>query len=157
MSAEEIDVATDQPFGQMQRQMNKLVEQMQKGYYNYRPGETWQPNVNLYETEAEYLVCVDLGGVEKDKIEIELIDQRLMIRGNRPVPTFPDGPAAAGPATGRAADGQQDAKKYRVHLMEIDHGAFAREVELPLNVEKDQIKAQHRNGMLWIELPKKKR
>jgi HSP20 family molecular chaperone IbpA len=52
---------------------------------------------------------------------------------------------------------QQDAKKYRVHLMEIDHGPFAREVELPLNVEKDQIKAQHRNGMLWIGLPKTKR
>jgi HSP20 family protein len=162
MSSEEIETATEQPFQQLQRQMNKLVEQMQKGYYNYRPGETWQPNVNLYETDAGYLVCVDLGGVEKDKIEIELIDQRLTIRGNRPVPTFPDGTTAAtttaaGPAAGRAGDGHQDAKKYRVHLMEIDHGPFAREVELPLNVEKDRIAAQHRNGMLWIELPKKKR
>jgi HSP20 family protein len=151
MSAEEIDVATDQPFGQMQRQMNKLVEQMQKGYYNYRPGETWQPNVNLYETDTEYLVCVDLGGVDKDKIEIELVDQRVTIKGNRPVPTFP-GAAVPG---GREGDGHE-AKKYRVHLMEIDHGQFAREVELPLNVEKDRIKATHRNGMLWIELPKKR-
>lgn len=150
MSAEEIDVATDQPFGQVQRQMNKLVEQMQKGYYNYRPGETWQPNVNLYETDAEYLVCVDLGGVDKDKIEIELVEQRLSIKGNRPVPTFPE--AAV---TGREGDGHE-AKKYRVHLMEIDHGQFARDVELPLNVEKDRIKATHRNGMLWIELPKKR-
>lgn len=143
MSTDEIETATDQPFQNVQRQMNKLVEQMQKGYYNYRPGETWTPSVNLYETEREYLVCVDLGGVDKEKIDIELIDQRLMIKGNRPVPTFP----------GVGGDGQD--KKYRVHLMEIDHGLFSREVELPLNVEKDQIKATHRNGMLWIELPKK--
>ena len=39
--------------------------------------------------------------------------------------------------------------------MEIDHGNFSREVELPADVEKDQISAQHRNGMLWIEYPRR--
>ena len=144
MSLDELETATDQPFQNVQRSMGKLVEQMQKGYYNYRPGETWTPLVNLYETEGAYLVCVDLGGVDKAKIDIELIDQRLTIKGNRAVPT---------PPSLEGEDG--DAKKYRVHLMEIDHGLFSREVELPLNVEKDRIKATHRNGMLWIELPKK--
>jgi HSP20 family protein len=148
MSSDEVETATEQPFQQIQRQMNKLVEQMQKGYYNYRPGETWTPNVNLYETEESYLVCVDLGGVDKEKIDIELIDQRLTIRGNRAVPTMPAVEAAAG-------EDAHEGKKYKVHLMEIDHGLFAREVELPLNVHKEQIAATHRNGMLWIELPKK--
>ena len=145
MSTDEVETATDQPFQNVQRQMGKLVEQMQKGYYNYRPGETWTPLVNLYETETEYLVCVDLGGVDKEKIDIELIDHRLTIKGNRAVPTPP---AASG-------GDEHDAKKYRVHLMEIDHGLFSREVEMPLNVEKDRINATHRNGMLWIALPKK--
>jgi HSP20 family molecular chaperone IbpA len=40
--------------------------------------------------------------------------------------------------------------------MEIDHGNFSRDVELPEDVERDQISAAHRTGMLWIELPKKK-
>ena len=149
MSSDELDTATEQPFQHIQRQMNKLVEQMQKGYYNYRPGETWTPNVNLYETDEEYAVCVDLAGVDKEKIDIELIDQRLTIRGNRAVPTVavePD-PTAGGDSN--------ESKKYRVHLMEIDHGLFTREVELPLDVCKDRIQATHRNGMLWIELPKK--
>lgn len=146
MSSEEIETATDQPFQQLQHQMNKMVEQMQKGYYNFRPGENWTPSVNLYETDKEYLVCVDLAGVDKGKIDIELIDQRLTIKGNRAVPTLETATATADP---------HDSKKYRVHLMEIDHGLFSREVELPHNVHKEHIKASHHNGMLWIQLPKK--
>ncbi len=38
--------------------------------------------------------------------------------------------------------------------MEIDHGAFSREVELPLDVNRENIAANYRNGMLWIEIPK---
>jgi HSP20 family molecular chaperone IbpA len=39
--------------------------------------------------------------------------------------------------------------------MEIDHGAFVRAVELPRNVANNRITAEYRNGILWIELPKK--
>jgi HSP20 family molecular chaperone IbpA len=46
--------------------------------------------------------------------------------------------------------------RIRVHLMEIDHGNFSREVELPADVEKEVISAVHREGMLWIELPKRR-
>jgi HSP20 family molecular chaperone IbpA len=42
----------------------------------------------------------------------------------------------------------------RVHLMEIDHGPFTREVELPPDADKAGISASYRNGMLWIEIPK---
>jgi len=45
-------------------------------------------------------------------------------------------------------------RRVRIHLMEIDHGGFCREVELPEDVDKDRIAANYRNGMLWIELPK---
>lgn len=38
--------------------------------------------------------------------------------------------------------------------MEIDHGAFSREVELPLDINSEDITANYRNGMLWIEVPK---
>src|SRR5215212_4410837 len=137
-----IDVAG--PFGNMSPQMSKMLEQWQKGYYNFLPSETWQPNVNLYETEHDYQVCVDLAGVEKEKIDIVVVDQRLTIRGTRPVPPCPT-PPCPDPETGR----------MRVHLMEIDHGAFSREVELPEDVIKDRISAKYIDGLLWIELPKK--
>ena len=120
-------------------QVSKMLEQMQKGYYSFSPSETWQPNVNLYETDEYYMVCVDLAGVDKEKIDLEVIEQRLILKGSRPVPPCPC----------------KDEHRIRVHLMEIDHGAFAREVELPLNVQRERISARYLDGLLWIELPKK--
>ena len=146
-----LETAMDQPFN-MVRQMNKLMDQMQKGYYNFCPGQTWTPSVNLYETDHAYLVCVDLSGVDKDKIDVEVADQTLTLKGARAVPS-PDvlddaeQPPARGP-------NELHSKVVRVHLMEIDHGEFCRVVELPHNTAKEKITANYRNGMLWIELPK---
>ena len=138
-----VEVASEPPFGSVARQMNKLVDQMNKGYYNFVPNDTWTPSVNLYETESAYVVCVDLAGVDKEKIDLTVADQRLKLRGSRTVPLHPDG-------------GEElSNKRIKVHLMEIDHGGFSREVELPHDVEHDKISANYRNGLLWIELPKK--
>jgi HSP20 family protein len=140
---------SDANFGSVQRQMQRLMEQMQKNFFNFCPSETWTPNVNLYENDTAYVVCVDLAGVDKEKIAVVVADQKLTLRGARLVPTMPqkeeDDPSSPHP----------HAEKLRVHVMEIDHGPFCREVELPADVAQDQINAIHRNGLLWIELPKK--
>jgi HSP20 family protein len=130
------------PFGNFNPQVSRMMDQMTKGYYGFLPSEVFTPNVNLYETEGNYQVCVDLAGVDKEKIDIVVVDQRLTIRGNRAVPPCPE-----------QHDDEQ--VRMRVHLMEIDHGAFAREVELPHDVIKEQITAKYTDGFLWIELPKK--
>ena len=137
--------ASEANFGSVQRQMQRLMEQMQKNFFNFCPTETWTPNVNLYENDTAYLVCVDLAGVDKDKIEIVVADQKLTLRGTRMVPT----PSTNGPARPDAHP------RLRVHVMEIDHGPFCREVELPADVAHDQIGATHINGLLWIQLPKR--
>ena len=49
---------------------------------------------------------------------------------------------------------EHEPRKVRVHLMEIDHGSFSREVELPPDIVADKIMATYRSGMLWIEIPK---
>lgn len=138
-------LASDQPFSHVARQMNKLVDQLSKGYYNFCPSdETWTPNVNLYELESSYVVCVDLAGVEKEKIELTVHEHRLKLKGTRVVPLPPT-----------ISESDPAAKRTRVHLMEIDHGSFCREVELPRDIDQERIAAQYLNGLLWIELPKK--
>ena len=146
-----IETASEPNFASVQRQMQRLMEQMQKGFFNFCPSETWTPNVNLYESDTAYIVCVDLAGVDKEKIEVVVADQKLTLRGARLVPTLAEEDRVM-PTPG----GVQQAQKLRVHVMEIDHGPFSREVELPHDVESDQIHATYRNGLLWIELPKKK-
>jgi HSP20 family protein len=152
-----ITATADPPFGQMARQMSKFVDQIHKGYYNFLPSETWAPNVNLYETDRAYVVCVDLAGVDKEKIELTVAEGRLKLRGHRVAPVMPDEPpgtAAPGAPTSTSASDIAH-KKVRVHLMEIDHGMFAREVELPKDVKHEKITANYRNGLLWIEIPKR--
>ena len=150
-----ITAAAEVPYNPM-RQPGKLAEQMQKAFFSLN--ETWTPNVNLYENSTSYLVCVDLAGVDKEKIDVEVVDQRLKLRGVRAVPQCEEaegrepGDDRGGPCA-PAATGT--VKRIRVHLMEIDHGAFAREVELPPDADRESITASYRNGLLWIEIPKK--
>ncbi len=170
-----IDTAAESTFGNIQQQMRALIDQMQKNFFNFCPSETWTPNVNLYENETYYIVCVDLAGVDKEKIEVTVSHQRLMLRGSRIVPTpahweqpqqaaggggSDRGGNDGGDSDGGGGDGAAAINvaapqaKLRVHVMEIDHGPFCREVELPDNVDHLRIQATHRNGLLWIELPK---
>lgn len=143
--------AGDQSFGQVSRQMNKILEQLQKGYSNFYPSDTWNPSVNLYETDEAYHVCVDLAGVEKDKIDLSIQGQRLILKGSRAVPLCPE---TQGEAVEEHASSETHHKRLRVHVMEIDHGGFSREVELPASVDRENIVAKYLDGMLWVHIPK---
>lgn len=140
-----IEVAGEPAFGKMMRQMSKVVDQLQSGFFSFCPAETWTPQVNLYETDHTYLVCVDLAGVDKEKIDLVVAEGQLRLRGQRAVPI----PLQEGENPGAAGN-----VRMRVHLMEIDHGQFSREVDLPEDVDRERIKASYRNGILWVELPK---
>lgn len=122
---------------------SKVVEQLQsKAYYGFRAKGTWTPDVNVYETDGAYVICVDISGVDKEKLEITVQESRLFIRGHRQVPHC-------------QITGNFQSARVRLHLMEIDHGTFARDVELPLEVRHKNVVARYENGLLWIELPKK--
>ena len=138
-----VKLASEPAFGSIARQFGKL-DPFNKGFFGFMPVDTWTPNVNLYESELCYVVCVDLAGVEKDQIEVLVQDQRLKLTGRRAAPS----------AMAKSEPSPCDAR-LRVHLMEIDHGRFARDVELPADVDALKITAAFENGLLWIELPKK--
>jgi HSP20 family protein len=137
-----VQVATEGPFGNLRRSTGRAGDPVGAGYYNFCGSDTWSPPVNLYETETAYLVCVDLAGVDKEKIDVEVLAGELTLRGHRQVPWQSPKDGAGEP-------------KLRVHLMEIDHGSFCRSVELPPDAAKEQINASYRDGLLWVEIPKK--
>jgi HSP20 family protein len=151
-----IATATEEPFANLTQRMRTMRDPRSPGYYGFCPTEAWAPSVNLYETEHAYQVCVDLAGVDKDKINLVATGNRLLISGTRPSPRHQPMANSADLKTA-APEPQAAAQRTRVHLMEIDHGAFCREVELPNDVVQERIVAEHRNGLLWIELPKRTR
>jgi HSP20 family protein len=127
-------------FANLVRQMNQLVDRdMNRQYSGFSPTDAFRPAVNLYETLKAFVICVDLGGMDQNDIEVTLEKGHVVVRGRRQSPLPPDGSRAVA-----------------VHLMEIDHGTFCRTVEVPAGVDEEGRAADYHVGMLWITLPKKR-
>jgi len=126
-------------FSNLVRQMNQLMDrELNRQFHPFSPTDAFRPAVNLYETQTAFLICFDLAGMDQNDIEVSLEVAQLTVRGRRLSPLPPDGTRA-----------------IAVHLMEIDHGTFCRTIEIPSNVEQNQIAANYHLGMLWVTLPKK--
>ncbi len=107
------------------------------GYRQYCAGDKWHPAINVYEDDHGFDIVVELAGVSPDAIELHVDSESLLLKGSRPTPRPPDNQELA-----------------HMHLMEIDHGAFHREIQIPESVDPDALSASYRCGLLWIRLAK---
>jgi len=100
------------------------------------PGEIaqWTPDLDLAETDNEYIVKADLPGLKQDQIKISLRDNLLTVKGER------------------KSEKEEKGKNY--HRIERSFGAFARTITLPGKVQGDKVKASYKDGVLEITLPK---
>jgi HSP20 family protein len=95
----------------------------------------WAPAVDIAETADEYLIHVELPEVGKDAVTVTAHEGVLSIEGTREL---------------------EQPKGLTYHRVERGHGTFARSFNLPENVEAESIRAEHRDGMLYLHLPKHK-
>jgi len=113
--------------------------QLGQTFYRYCPVDSWKPAVNLYESPASYYVCVDLAGMDRQEIDVQVKGNVLMITGTRRHPHPP-----------------WEVPEMSIHLMEVDQGPFCRSVEIPSEVDVDRIRASYSSaGFLWVELPRR--
>jgi HSP20 family molecular chaperone IbpA len=94
----------------------------------------WRPPVEVYETDRELVVSVELAGLTEEQIEVIVDESFVTIRGDRQ-------PARC-------------EERRTVHAMGIMYGAFAAEVFLPFSVDHEAIEATYAAGMLTIRLPR---
>lgn len=94
----------------------------------------WNPVVDLYEKNDHYVIKAELPGVEKDQISIDLKDRRLTLSGERSY--------------------DNEVKEENYYRRERSYGKFQRAFTLPADVESDKIKAEFKDGVLQIEIPK---
>jgi HSP20 family protein len=93
----------------------------------------WTPAVDLYETADRFVLSIELPGLTRDQIKIDIQNETLTIRGERPV---------------RHEEG------LHFHRVERGHGAFSRSFLLPQPVRDDEIQADFRDGVLTVVVPK---
>jgi HSP20 family protein len=97
----------------------------------------WGPNVDIGETPEEIFVVAEFTGVKKEDIKVTKEDDIITISGNKKKEK--EGESASG------------------GLEEINHGNFSRSFMLPENVDKEKIKAEFKDGILKIRMPKKEK
>ncbi len=97
------------------------------------------PRVDVEEREDEIRVTAELPGLRKKDFTVEIIGNRLMLRGEKK------------PAHG---DGESEDQQGVYLLSECGYGPFARAITLPCEVDTEQAEGQYRNGVLRLRLPK---
>src|ERR1700741_956222 len=91
----------------------------------------WTPAADIYESESGYLIAMDLPGINRDALEIDVDDNRLLVRGTRTI---------------------SEAKQHRA---ERPRGKFLRTFSVPGSVDQSKIGAEYKDGVLQIRLPKR--
>jgi HSP20 family protein len=95
---------------------------------------SWAPAVDIAEHDDEYLVKVELPGVNKDEVKLTLENNILTIRGEKKQ--------------------EKETKKENYHRVERSYGSFQRSFTLPAAVKSDKIDASYKDGILSVSLPK---
>ncbi len=131
-------VASRQPSGSAYGRINSIVGHViTRVSSRFSTSEAWSPPINIYQLPGRMEICVDLAGVERERIDLQVRPGSLTIRGVRQAPDPPD--HRKGP--------------MKIIAMEIDHGPFSREVNLPEHIDLERTESAYREGMLWIVLP----
>jgi HSP20 family protein len=94
----------------------------------------WLPLVDIAEDEQEYLIKAELPGIEKEQVKVTVENGLLLITGER------------------TNESEEKNKKY--HRVERSYGTFLRTFSLPDNADGTKIKADFKNGVLKVHLPK---
>ena len=115
-------------FTSLQREMDRLFEDF------FRRGGLMRPSVDVVETDDTVVVKAELPGMEPKDVDISVSGDKLTIKGER------------------KAEKEEKGKTF--YRMERCYGSFCRTIELPASVEADKAKADYKNGVLEITLPK---
>jgi len=120
-----------------QRDFDRLF----RGAFSAQPGETelstrsWAPPVDIYETEDAIVLKAELPGMDPNDVEVRVEDNTLYLKGERKY--------------------EKEVKEQNYHRVERSYGSFARSFSLPNSIEADKVKAEFKDGLLTLTMPKR--
>lgn len=95
---------------------------------------TWNPAVDVYEESDRFVIKAELPGLDRQDIEVDLNDRVLTLKGERSY--------------------ENEVKEDGYYRKERAFGKFHRAFTLPANLNADEIKAEFKDGLLTINIPK---
>ena len=95
---------------------------------------SWVPLLDVSEDENSIIVSTDVPGMKPEELDISVTDSTMVIQGER--------------------NKEEEKKGKNYYRVEKDYGSFRRELRLPSSVETSKIKAEYKDGVLMVVLPK---
>jgi len=96
--------------------------------------ENWRPLVDIVEDDNEFVITAEIPQVRKEDVKVTVEDGILVISGERKT--------------------EKEVKEKKLHRIERSYGSFQRSFVLTDNVDASQVKAEHKDGLLKVHLPK---
>ena len=126
------------------RELEDVSDRLNQMFHRSTPARTngketmivadWAPSVDVSETEGEYQIKAEIPDVKKEDVKVTLEDGVLTIQGERKQ--------------------EKEVKGKRYHRVERSYGRFARSFTLPDVIDEEKVKAEFKDGILNLALPK---
>src|SRR2546430_1724643 len=123
-----------EPFRELASLHNEMSRLLNSFEGNGRTAQNWVPAVDVWENENELVYAFDLPGIDRDKISLEVEDNTLTVTAERAR--------------------EQEVSDERFYRFERRYGTFTRTVGLPQGVSEDAIRADFKDGVLEVHVPK---
>jgi HSP20 family protein len=113
---------------------NSLLDLLFNEFHDNKSETLFEPYSNIKETDKEYKVELAIPGLEKDDIKITIKKNMLIISSNK-----------------QYENKEEDKGYFR---KEFNYSKFEQKYKLPIEIKKEDIKANYKNGILYIAIPK---
>ncbi len=104
------------------------------GTWNQPSAIVWRPPTDVYETREELIIVMELAGMAEDEMEVTLFSDLLVVEGKRK--QYPCSEMNA------------------CHQLGIKYGQFRSEINIPVSVNSENVKAEYKNGLLKVTIRK---
>ena len=122
----------------LQERMNRMFDNSYRAGAqdeDWALGGSWAPAVDIYEKDGNIVLKAELPGVDPKDVDVRVENNVLTLRGERKF--------------------ESEVKREKYHRVERAYGTFSRSFTLPNVVDTGNIKAEYKDGVLHMTLPKR--
>ena len=121
----------------LQEELNNMLSRLWHGGLVTKPldGQDWAPRIDLLDEPGRYVIRAEVPGVGLADVEVSVLGRTVTIKGHKPPPDL-------------------EATSGRLVFGEAKYGSFHRQLDLPEEVNADDVAATEAHGVLTLILPK---
>ena len=124
-----------EPFRDLARIQDEMARMFEDRRFASGESVGWAPACDIYEDEEGVSLRFELAGVDPKDVEVRFENGVLTLKGERKL--------------------EREEKRENYHRVELNYGTFTRSFSLPATVDAEKIRAESKNGVLTVTLPKK--